>query len=139
MEGRKMKEIWPKHLDNKNAESKLQAKIRNILMKDCPAFNYQPSWGGAVWHKCGCYIYSGPKEFSKHDAEPSCICVWRLTDTCSQGTWPQLAFVKEEAAKIARKYSEVLMAEERERFLHSPEYLIPKVKETIKRAGKEKK
>jgi len=57
-------------------------RMKNILKKDCPAFVYEASPGGAVWHKCNCSVLLG-----------SCVCIWHIKSECPMGEWPQLDFV----------------------------------------------
>ena len=72
---------------------KVSERIRDILMKVCPAFVHEPSPGGAVWHKCKCTAYPD-----------SCVCVWHVKSKCPAGDWPQLSWLNvklEENAKAA--------------------------------------
>lgn len=82
----------------------LAGRIRDVLKKDCPAFVYEPSPGGAVWHKCNCSVLLG-----------SCTCVWHRTSECAIGKWPQLDFIdikqgedRVKADKMGQKVKEAI-------------------------------
>lgn len=77
------------------SESKAK-KIRDILIKCCPALDVTGK-GPAVWHQCSCR--ANPLHTDCHSP---CTCIWRLTDTCLAGTWPQLSFLRKVAAKESK-------------------------------------
>ena len=77
-------------------------KIASILNKCCPAFYMDKEAGGATWHHCHCRAQT-----SKADYPQSCTCVWRTTDSCLAGKWPQLAFLnidQQNAKELANKW-----------------------------------
>lgn len=61
----------------------MDEKIKNILLKICPAFNYDRAGGPALWHRCKC----------RAREDGTCICVWHETNHCEAGVWKQLEFV----------------------------------------------
>jgi hypothetical protein len=63
----------------------LAEKIKDVLIKICPAFRWEGSQT-AVWH--------GAKCLAKGENE-SCTCVWHISNTCIAGTWKELGFVYE--------------------------------------------
>ncbi|HIJ71138.1 MAG TPA: hypothetical protein HPP87_07220 [Planctomycetes bacterium] len=86
-----------------SARENIEADIRDVLIRVCPAFIYSNTGGGAIWHKCLC----GDKPFQAEHLHPcndegrydECTCVWHMTDTCHRGTWAELNFVKSQASK----------------------------------------
>lgn len=75
---------------------KLAQRIKNVLIKTCPAFIYTGE-GASLWHGCNCKAQSGPY------GAASCTCVWHLTSNCIAGHWNQLDFVDEFHRKNAVK------------------------------------
>ena len=72
-------------------------KIAEVLSKACPAF-FRDWCRGITWQQCYCSAKRG---------EP-CICVWRKTDTCIAGKWPQLAFINDEQ-KQKRQEADIIL------------------------------
>ena len=84
----------------------MDEKIAKILEFLCPAFHRDGCSGGVVWHHCSCLAQtpSGSAQLE------SCTCVWRSTDTCIAGTWPQLHFINE-TQETMQKNANVYLAE----------------------------
>lgn len=110
---------------------KLTDKVRKILIKICPAFDYRYSGGGAIWHKCYCLLQMQNSDIPREN-DGHCKCVWYLTDTCEFGKWRQLAFVKDELRKIT--YQELAEEKEEKQKIQwkKPENLLPRVQEAMR-------